>query len=508
MKKKKFPKTMNEPENIVEQSNINLIKLNLKQRNAPVELESINQILETQNIFLSAIINSSGDIIIFSLDRNYCYTAFNEKHRKEMKQIWNADIKIGMNLLDCMNINELRMLAKQSIDLALNGQSFSEIQHQPDKNIYYEFFWNPVYQKNEVVGITAFIQDITERKLVEQERQANLRFFESLDKINQTILRTNSLQQMMNDVLTTVLKIFDCDRTWLFYPCDPKASLFRVPMEITKPEYPGAGILNVDLPMPSDMAQNLKEVLDSPNPIIYISGTEKPINKVSAEQFKVKSMMMVALYPKTGKPWAFGIHQCSYPRIWTNNEIKLFKEISRRISDALTSFLAYINLQESETKYRRIVDTANEGIWMLNPDDITITINNRMAEMLGYSETEMIGRSYTDYIFSEDIPDHLTKMENRRKGLSENYERRFKRRDGATLWTHVSATPIINDERRYIGSFAMFTDITEHKQAEEALKKRKEELERFERLTIGREIKMIELKKRITELETKPFRKE
>jgi hypothetical protein len=61
---------------------------------------------------------------------------------------------------------------------------------------------------------------------------------------------------------------------------------------------------------------------------------------VSAEQFGVKAMMMVALYPKTGKPWLFGLHQCSYPRIWTSEEMRLLKEISRRLADSIPGLLS------------------------------------------------------------------------------------------------------------------------------------------------------------------------
>jgi len=49
----------------------------------------------------------------------------------------------------------------------------------------------------------------------------------------------NDLEQMMSDVLDEVLSIFDCDRAWLVYPCDPEASSWQVPMEHTRPEYPG-----------------------------------------------------------------------------------------------------------------------------------------------------------------------------------------------------------------------------------------------------------------------------
>ncbi|MBS1213590.1 MAG: methyl-accepting chemotaxis sensory transducer with Pas/Pac sensor, partial [Proteobacteria bacterium] len=127
-------------------------------------------------------------------------------------------------------------------------------------------------------------------------------------------------------------------------------------------------------------------------------------------------------------------------------------------------------LRESEQKYRSIVDTANEGIWVLRPDTMTMFVNVRMAEMLGCSCEEMIGRPVTDFMFAEDAPDHLQKMETRRQGLPERFERRFRRKDGETVWTLASAAPIFDAEHRFSGSFAMFTDITERKLIEERLR--------------------------------------
>ena len=144
------------------------------------ERKRAENILESQHALLKALINSTWDIIIFSLDRGYCYTTFNENHHKEMKRVWNADIKIGMNLLDCMQMPELRELAKQSIDRALKGEVFSEIQHHPELDIYYEFNWNPVYQNEEIVGVTSFIRDITNRKKVEEALKISETMFREL----------------------------------------------------------------------------------------------------------------------------------------------------------------------------------------------------------------------------------------------------------------------------------------------------------------------------------------
>lgn len=216
----------------------------------------------------------------------------------------------------------------------------------------------PVFdEKGNFLGIRGSNRDITEGKRAEEERLLRSRFVESMDKVNRAIQGKSELNKMMSDVLETVLSIFDCDRAWLFYPCDPDAPSFRVPMEITKPEYPGAKVLNVDLPMPPEMAQNLREALESDDPLIYTVGTEKTVNKASVEQFGVKSQMFVAIYPKLGKPWVFGLHQCSIPRIWTKEEKELFKEISNRISDGLSSLLFLHDLQESEQKLKDWAET-------------------------------------------------------------------------------------------------------------------------------------------------------
>ena len=134
-------------------------------------------------------------------------------------------------------------------------------------------------------------------------------------------------------------------------------------------------------------------------------------------------------------------------------------------------------LSESEKKYRTIVDTATEGVWVLGHNFLTTFVNSRMAEMLGYSCEEMDGRPVTDFMFEEDAPDHLRKMENRLKGISENYERRFCHREGQIVWSHASATPIFDDKNHFKGTCAMFTDITERKQIDEEISKLNQELE-------------------------------
>jgi two-component system phosphate regulon sensor histidine kinase PhoR len=124
-------------------------------------------------------------------------------------------------------------------------------------------------------------------------------------------------------------------------------------------------------------------------------------------------------------------------------------------------------LRESEERYRRIVTTASEGIWALGPDMNTAFVNARMAEMLGYSCQEIGGRPMTDFISEEELSDHRVEMEARRRGIPGRYERRFRHKDGKTIWALASATPLFDDAHRFMGSFAMLSDITDRKQIEE-----------------------------------------
>jgi PAS domain S-box-containing protein len=329
----------------------------------------------------------------------------------------------------------------------------------------------------QITGFVGMTYDLTERKQAEIERQTSLHYFESMDRVNRAIQGANDLEQMMRDVLDVVLATFDCDRAFLLYPCDPEAASWSIPVESYKPEYPGVLKLGIDVPTSNDVAQAFKAVLEAEGPLKFGPGTGHPLPADTSGRFGFKCSMSMAIRPRIGSPWEFGLHQCSHVRNWTAEEERLFQEIGRRLADGLSTMLVYRDLRESEVKYRRIVDTATEGIWGFGPDTTTTFVNARMAIMLGYSSEEMTGRLMTDFMFDEDLPDYRQRLEGRLEGLQETYERRFRRKDGQTLWTLVSATPVSDDQHRFQGAFGMFTDITERKHAEEEIRQINQELE-------------------------------
>jgi len=126
-------------------------------------------------------------------------------------------------------------------------------------------------------------------------------------------------------------------------------------------------------------------------------------------------------------------------------------------------------LRESEARYRRIVETAQEGIWALDENAITTFVNERMAEMLGYTVPEMLGRSLFDFMDEAGKAVALEKLEGRRQGVREEHDFRFRRADGRDVWALVSTNPLIDADGTYRGALGMLTDITDRKRRENEL---------------------------------------
>ncbi|MCC3587262.1 PAS domain S-box protein [Microcoleus sp. PH2017_30_WIL_O_A] len=141
------------------------------------------------------------------------------------------------------------------------------------------------------------------------------------------------------------------------------------------------------------------------------------------------------------------------------------------------------SVRESESYYRCIVETASEGVWMFDADSSTTFANCRMAEMLGYTVEEMLGRSLFEFIDDEAREIAESYVQRRRQGIRERHDFQFTRKDGSHLWAIVSATPMFDADGEFAGVLRMITDISDRKQAEAELRQTLQELE-FEKFAL------------------------
>ena len=210
---------------------------------------------------------------------------------------------------------------------------------------------HPVFAaRGELEEFVGTVVDVTGRKRAEEEHQAQLWFLESMDAVDRAIQGTSDLEQMMGEVLDVVLVTFRCDRAWLVYPYDPEVDSHRVRIERTRPEYIGASGAGMGIPNEMEAARLSQIVLGSGSPVRFDPGSENALPAQLAERFSIRSMIAMAVYPKVDKAYMFGLHQCSYPRVWTPQEERLFHEIGRRLADALNTLLMFRNLRESQRK--------------------------------------------------------------------------------------------------------------------------------------------------------------
>ena len=147
---------------------------------------------------------------------------------------------------------------------------------------------------------------------------------------------------------------------------------------------------------------------------------------------------------------------------------RLHPTILRQLRDARSRrerAVAEEALRISELKYRRIVETAREGIWVIDANNTRTTyVNRRMAEMLGASIGDVLAAPVSDFVDDEWRQIHAEKLARSRIGLGDEYEFKFRRRDGSDFWARMSTAPISDESGRYLGSLAMVTDVTEQKQ--------------------------------------------
>jgi len=163
-------------------------------------------------------------------------------------------------------------------------------------------------------------------------------------------------------------------------------------------------------------------------------------------------------------------------------------------------------LHTSEKRSRLILTSVNEGIFGLDIGGRVMFANHAASTALGYPEEEMLGKlvhdefhyAYPDgskYLVAQ-CPMHLSSQDGKPRTVDNEV---LWRKDGKAVPVEYTATPVWKEDK-VVGAVVSFRDITERKQAENELKERMEDLERFSLLTINREEKMIQLKEEINSL--------
>lgn len=317
-----------------------------------------------------------------------------------------------------------------------------------------------------IVGAIESIRDITDKKIAEKLLRLNAARVQALLKLNQ--MSSSALQEITDFALEESVRLTQSTIGYLAFLNEDESILTmhswsRLAMQecalVNKPiEFPVK-----DTGLWGEAVRQRRAIIindyAAPNPCKkgYPAGHVEVHRHMNVPIFSGQRIVIVA-----------GVGNKS--DAYNDNDVLQLRLLMEGMWQVIERKKTREALEQSREQYRRIVDTANEGIWAIDENGRTGFVNAQMAALLGYTPEEMIGQSPEFFIFEEDLPDHRLRMQKRQTGAAEHYERRWRRKDGQAVWTIVSATPNFDSDHRFRGSFAMVLDITERKRLEEQLR--------------------------------------
>ena len=375
--------------------------------------------------------------------------------------------------------NRLGASTGRRVDAHLPFRDFERAIQTPAGGRRYALrFRHPGVRSNgRFVGYRGVGRDITERKRAEAEHRAHLWFLESMDRVNRAMQGTQDLQQMLSDVLLATLDIFACDRAWLIYPCDPDAPSWHAVMEHTRPQFPGAFALQAELPVDRDVAAAFAAARAAPGAVLFGPDYDLKIPALAADRFAVRSQMAMAIDVKADKPYLFGLHQCSRARVWTAEEQRLFQEIGRRLSDAISALSIFRSLRDSERKLDAAQRIAHVGWWERDFGTNRVALSEEVQRIFGVRPVDLPHWQdrWTNLIHPQDRARTAEAAAAAvRGGPRYDVEYRVVRPDGTVRVVHSQGDVVRDDSGRPLRQFGVLQDITELRQSEDELSEVKE----------------------------------
>ena len=150
------------------------------------ELRNLKIVREKEQ-YLNQILESPKDLMAYSIDKEFRYKSFNKNHARIIKEDFDVDIEVGMNVLEFVDDIEEREDYRRSFEKALEGENFYILERYESKMDgrvrYFDKFYSPLYSmRGDILGVTAFIRDITDEKIISQKLEERERLIQTINE--------------------------------------------------------------------------------------------------------------------------------------------------------------------------------------------------------------------------------------------------------------------------------------------------------------------------------------
>jgi len=201
-------------------------------------------------------------------------------------------------------------------------------------------------------------QDLTERigGIVQPGSRSRV---DVLARILESFTETLDLEEVLRRVVRITMEELSADRAWLLAPVSPDAEFVKVIYEATVPEFEGVFVRGEMIPLATSR-KLIERVRESSRPLA-VAKRDADLEVALAERFHVQSQLIQLLRTRDGEEWAFGLHQCSAEREWTEEEIDLFQTIGRYATLAINNASLLRQAQREAAKLSAVLDQIPEA---------------------------------------------------------------------------------------------------------------------------------------------------
>jgi len=220
----------------------------------------------------------------------------------------------------------------------------------------------------------------------------------------------------------------------------------------------------------------------SPKPVCITDADIGDIPKPLQSTIRSEGIRAAAFIPLVSSQKLIGklVTYYNAPHQFTSEELKLATTIARQIAQSIQHYRDEEALRESEARLRATVEQATAGVARCDTNGRIVFANRTLCKMLGYTESELIGKNVADVTYRDDVKKTMRLFQRMiRLGKPFELEKRYVRKDGSVMWADVSASAVREPKGKTRSTVAVIVDISARKKVEQALQKSKEALEQL-----------------------------
>jgi PAS domain S-box-containing protein len=467
------------------------------------ERMQVQKVLEVSEEKYRTMIEYSNDWI-WLLDKHGCFTFVNKT--TENATGLSAKDWIGRSFIPLALEEDLPMLT-DVFHRSMNGEVCSyELRFKKTDSSILTILVNtsPIYVLGEVIGMISFGQDITERKRAENA------LLTSETRLRKALVQSSGMIQSNDDeidyqrIADSFLEISGAKYLSFNIFNDNGLDFTTVAVSGIKQHLLkftsilGYEVVNkkwkYDPVRAPKMEGNMICIFESLSELTS-NVIPKPISTLLEKTFNIGEVAIVKI---TKNNTAVGDFTLVYPKGETLENPELIELFANQVGLFVERKKAEKALNESEGLYRNLVQRIPDGVYKSTPDGRFVDVNPAMVKMFGYTNK--------DELLNLDINNELYFDENHRETVMLNTINeeitifQLRKKDGSNIWVEDHGWYNFDENGRKTSNEGVLRDITERKKAEESLTEKMDELMRFHRLMVGRELTMIELKKEVNNL--------